>query len=93
MTTHGEENMAGSENQEEAQESLGKQVARTSRLIYLDFKGEGFTGKEAFELTKLWCAPNYSVIVQRMYAEEAAMAKRAAQEKSSGRPRLHLPQH
>ena len=93
MTTHSEENTEGSEDQGDFQESLGEQVARTSMLIYEDFKKHGFSGKEAFELTKLWCAPNYAMIVQRMYQEEVALAKVAAQAEGRGKAKLHLPAH
>jgi hypothetical protein len=87
MTTHGNENTEGSIDPREDQEdlTLGQQISKMSMRMYGEFKEEGFSGKEAFELLKLWCGPNFAMIVQDMYAQRNAATHRSG-------PNLHIPQ-
>jgi hypothetical protein len=75
--------------------SLGEQVAKMSMRMRDSFVEEGFTAKESFDLLKLWCAPNYAVIVKRMYdaevAEERAEAMEAMEKAERGKVDLALP--
>jgi len=48
--------------------------------MYQDFRTEGFSGKEAFELLKMFVGPHYAMVVQGIHragvAREAAAAAR-----------------
>jgi len=85
----GEDEKVQDEQEEEG--TLAEQVAEMSMGMAKAFQDAGFSQKEAFELLKVWCAPNYAMIVQRMMHEELASAKKEQQEEEKKRPHLHLP--
>jgi len=92
MTATSEEKIEVPENNEEDHGSLAEQVAKMSMAMYRGFQEEGFSSEESFDLLKIWVAPNYAMIVQRMMQEEMALLKRRDQERKRGAPKLHLPQ-
>ena len=88
-TTHGNENTEDTEDRGEErgqQQTLGRQVAEVSMKMYRDFMEEGFNDKESFELLKLWCGPNFAMIVTDLYDARTAAIKR-----EQGGSRLHIP--